>query len=95
MSVLLEAGRVSVIRVQILVLSGDDSSERVQRQGKSFVHVLAQPRLILLAQTVFGPHRLLDAVSRVQAGGHLDAAKSHSGTVSHLQWVNISYTHTA
>lgn len=78
-SVLIEAGRISIIREQVFILSGDDASERVERQRKSFVHVLAQPRVVLLAQIVFGPRRLLDAVSRVQAWGHLDAAKIHIG----------------
>lgn len=74
---------------QVVVLSGDDASECVEWQRESFVHVLAQPRVVLLAQTVFGLHRLLDAVAGVQAWGHLDAAKSHVGTVSHHEWVNF------
>lgn len=90
MSVLIEAGRLSIARVQVFILSADDASECVQWQRKPFVHVLAQPRVVLLAQTVFGPHRLLNAVSRVQARGHLDAVKIHIGTVSHLDRVNIS-----
>lgn len=89
MSVLKEAGRIPTARVQVFVLSGDDASERVERQRETFGHVLAQPRVSLLTQTVFGPHRLLDAVAGVQARGHLDAAKSHMGTVSHLEWVNF------
>lgn len=89
MSVLMEAGRISMVRPQVFVLSGDNASECVERQRESFGHVLAQPRVSLLVQTVFGPHRLLDAVAGVQARGHLDAAKSHIGTVSHLKWVNF------
>lgn len=49
MSVLIEAGRLSIIREQVFILSGDDASKRVERQRKSFVHVLAQPRVVLLA----------------------------------------------
>lgn len=77
--------------MSILIQSGDDASEGVQRQRKSFVHVLAQACVALLAQIVFGPHRLLDAVSRVQARGHLDATtqskesqKTQIGTVLYL-----------
>lgn len=78
-----------MVRAQVFVPSGDNASECVEWQRESFVHVLAKPRVSLLAQTVFGPHCLLDAVARVQARGHLDAAKSHIGTVSHLEWVNF------
>lgn len=86
MSVFREAGRFSIIRVQIIIVSGDDASEGVQRQRESFVHVLAQPCVVLLAQIVFGPHRLLDAVSRIQARGHLDATTQTVGVAKDSDW---------
>lgn len=73
MSVLIEAGRISITRGETLILSGDDSGKCVEWQRKSFVHVLAEARVVLLAQIVFGPHGFLDAVSGVQARRHLDA----------------------
>lgn len=92
MSVLRAAGRFSIIRVSVIILSGDDASEGVQRQRKSSVHVLAQACVVLLAQIVFGPHRLLDAVSRVQARGHFDAttqANQTDGVTKDPDWYSF------
>lgn len=81
-------GWVPTATARVFVPSGEDAGEGVERQRERFGHVAAQARLSLLALTVSGADGLLDAVGGVQAGRHLDAADSHTGTGSR-QRVNV------
>lgn len=74
--------------------SGDDAGEGVERQRESSAHVLAEPRVAVLAQVVFGPHRLLHAVARVQTRTHLDAAKTHGSRLARFHTSGRNFIHS-
>lgn len=84
-------GWVPTATARVLVPSGEDASEGVERQRERFGHVAAQARVSLLALAVSGPDGLLDAVGGVQARRHLDAAESHMVTGSRLS--GSTFTH--